>query len=467
MSAPVTACLSPVDRTARRRQSCCCCRSSCSACRRSSFDRTCGRPAPAWFSPQTPSSGNSPNHARSGVFARQTSEASRGSKSPSFECGTVAPQTRMVSTRDTPFRRCRSPAARPWTSPAGCRRMLPRSFACGGRWTTSIRERRSLSHCREAQRAGAPRSIVLSRSAVWSAGADARQAWLREHLGALSQVAAFIAGAIVLVAFGARGATAALMTLALIATGVANSGPLLGSEHAVPLLAPLLILFNWIATPLAFPVIGIAVLYFPHRARGPRSTEVDLSRRGRCDAADAGGQSHGRALPAENGCGAAGSGVAGRAARDLRLLVRARARHQRPHRRRRHRPLPRQPRSRFATAHSDRGVHRRAGCVRVRDQGRRALVGRAGRPASDVALAGRSVPSGARAAARDRSSVRRRGPPCLQPAYRPPSEHAVCVRAADPHRAHPVTDRRAGLLARPGARSTARRRSSAAVRCST
>ena len=118
----------------------------------------------------------------------------------------------------------------------------------------------------EANAPGVSRSMVLARSAMWSADADARQAWLREHLGALSQVAAFIAGAAALVAFGARGATAALMTLALIATGVANSGPLLGSVHAVPFLAPLLILFHWIATPLAFPVIGIAVLYFPHRA---------------------------------------------------------------------------------------------------------------------------------------------------------------------------------------------------------
>jgi GAF domain-containing protein len=110
------------------------------------------------------------------------------------------------------------------------------------------------------------RSILLSRSAVWDAGADARQAWFRQHLGALSQLAAFIAGAIVLVAFGARGPTAALMTLALIATGVANSGPLHGSQHAIPFVTPLLLVFHWIVTPLAFPVIGIAVLHFPHRA---------------------------------------------------------------------------------------------------------------------------------------------------------------------------------------------------------
>ena len=41
---------------------------------------------------------------------------------------------------------------------------------------------------------------------------------------------AFIAGALVLVLLGARGTTATLMTLALLATATANSGPLLGSE---------------------------------------------------------------------------------------------------------------------------------------------------------------------------------------------------------------------------------------------
>ena len=110
------------------------------------------------------------------------------------------------------------------------------------------------------------RTVTLARSSVLALGADGRRTWFRQHLGALSQITAFIAGAIVMVAFGARGATATLMTLAFIETGVANSGPLFGSELAIPGLAPILVLFNWIVTPLAFPVIAIAVLYFPHRA---------------------------------------------------------------------------------------------------------------------------------------------------------------------------------------------------------
>lgn len=113
---------------------------------------------------------------------------------------------------------------------------------------------------------GGARTVVLDQPAIWSLGGDASGAWLRLHLGPLSQLAAFLAGAAVLLALGARGSTAMLMTLALIATAAANGGPLLGSGQAVPLLGPLLLIFNWIITPLSFPIIGLAVLYFPHRA---------------------------------------------------------------------------------------------------------------------------------------------------------------------------------------------------------
>jgi GAF domain-containing protein len=109
-------------------------------------------------------------------------------------------------------------------------------------------------------------TVTLPRSSITTVDADGRSIWIRQHLGPLAQLTAFVAGATVLFALGARGVTASLMMLALIATGVANSGPLLGAERAVPLLAPIALIFNWIVTPLAFPVIGIAVLCFPRRA---------------------------------------------------------------------------------------------------------------------------------------------------------------------------------------------------------
>jgi GAF domain-containing protein/tRNA A-37 threonylcarbamoyl transferase component Bud32 len=109
-------------------------------------------------------------------------------------------------------------------------------------------------------------SVPIDRPAIWSMADPPWGAWFRQHLGPLSQIAAFLTGAAVLLALGARGTTATLMTLALIFTAVANSGPLLGAHTVVPGLGPLLLVFNWLSTALSFPIIGLAVLFFPHRA---------------------------------------------------------------------------------------------------------------------------------------------------------------------------------------------------------
>ncbi len=111
---------------------------------------------------------------------------------------------------------------------------------------------------------GVARVVTIDRPAIWETGGW--NGWFRAHLGPLAQMTAFLAGAAVLLLLGAHGTTAAFMTLALIATAAANSGPLLGAEHAIPLLGPLILWFNWLVTPLSFPIIGLAVLYFPSRA---------------------------------------------------------------------------------------------------------------------------------------------------------------------------------------------------------
>ena len=113
---------------------------------------------------------------------------------------------------------------------------------------------------------GARGAIAIERPAIWAMDDPPWQAWLRQHAGPLSQMTAFIAGALVLLVLGARGTTAALMTLALLATATANSGPLLGSEMVLPVIGPVMLVFNWLITALSFPIIGLAVLYFPHRA---------------------------------------------------------------------------------------------------------------------------------------------------------------------------------------------------------
>ena len=113
---------------------------------------------------------------------------------------------------------------------------------------------------------GAARVYTIAQPAIWAMDDPPWGAWFRQHLGPLAQMTAFLAGAAVLMLLGAHGTTAALMTLALIVTAAANGGPLLGAHAAVPVLGPLLLIFDWLITPLSFPIIGLAVLYFPTRA---------------------------------------------------------------------------------------------------------------------------------------------------------------------------------------------------------
>ncbi|MGQ0733543.1 MAG: protein kinase domain-containing protein [Acidobacteriota bacterium] len=107
---------------------------------------------------------------------------------------------------------------------------------------------------------------TLRREAIWRQDSAAVSAWLGVHAGALLWTAAFLGGAFVLAALGTRGRTATLMTLALIAAAVANSGTLNGAEFSVPIVGPVLLVYGWLVTPLAFPLIGLAVLHFPSRA---------------------------------------------------------------------------------------------------------------------------------------------------------------------------------------------------------
>jgi len=109
-------------------------------------------------------------------------------------------------------------------------------------------------------------TVTFDQPAIWAMQDPPWGAWFRQHLAPLSQTTAFIAGALVLVVLGARGTTATLATLAMLATATANSGPLLGSHHVVPIFGPVILVFNWLITALSFPIIGFAVLYFPHRA---------------------------------------------------------------------------------------------------------------------------------------------------------------------------------------------------------
>jgi eukaryotic-like serine/threonine-protein kinase len=82
------------------------------------------------------------------------------------------------------------------------------------------------------------------------------------HIGRVLQVVSFVGAAIVLFFLRSSDPTATLSVLALALSGVAAGGPLYGVEGTVPG-GSLLTVFAWLAGPFAFPVIALAILYFP------------------------------------------------------------------------------------------------------------------------------------------------------------------------------------------------------------
>jgi eukaryotic-like serine/threonine-protein kinase len=108
---------------------------------------------------------------------------------------------------------------------------------------------------RDAQHAGP------GTTPVWRT--DPR-AWAQAHLGMVVQVIVFTAAALVLLVLRSSDLTAQLSVLALALSGVAGGGPLLGAEQVFPFGTwKVLTVFAWLAGPLAFPIIALAILYFP------------------------------------------------------------------------------------------------------------------------------------------------------------------------------------------------------------
>jgi hypothetical protein len=115
-----------------------------------------------------------------------------------------------------------------------------------------------LANWREEYWSGLPQDAGRSEGAA---------SWAPTHVGLIVQVVVFTGAAVVLFAVRSTDVTAALCVLALAFSAVAGGGPLYGAERAIPL-GRVLTVFSWMATPLAFPTIALAILYFP--ARSPR-----------------------------------------------------------------------------------------------------------------------------------------------------------------------------------------------------
>jgi serine/threonine-protein kinase len=103
----------------------------------------------------------------------------------------------------------------------------------------------------------------LAGRAMWG-GETGR--WARAHAGMIVQIIVFTGAAILLFLLRSNDLTAGLSVLALAMSAVAGGGPLLGAEGAIPILGPVLTLFAWIAAPVAFPLIALAILYFPSKS---------------------------------------------------------------------------------------------------------------------------------------------------------------------------------------------------------
>lgn len=106
---------------------------------------------------------------------------------------------------------------------------------------------------------------LLSDAPIWRSGP--RGEWARRHAGMIVQIAVFTICAAVLLFLRSSDLTAALAVLALALSAVGGGGPLFGAENVLPAgVNHALTVFTWLATPLAFPIIALAILYFPARS---------------------------------------------------------------------------------------------------------------------------------------------------------------------------------------------------------
>ena len=110
--------------------------------------------------------------------------------------------------------------------------------------------------------------MTVDRPAVWSLGRHALSSrGSREyHCVPLDKHLAYTLAALLIVALGARGISASLMTMAFLLMGVTDDGLLIGAEWSVPSWPPILLAYTWMDGAFTIPIIGLAVLYFPTRS---------------------------------------------------------------------------------------------------------------------------------------------------------------------------------------------------------
>jgi GAF domain-containing protein len=112
-----------------------------------------------------------------------------------------------------------------------------------------------------------PSELTLKRPPVWRFSWSVALAWIARHGGRVAQLLCFMAAACVLLLLRTSDATARFAVLAFVFCAVANIGSLMGAERVLPRgTHGLMTLFSWLAMPLAFPSVCLAILYFPRQS---------------------------------------------------------------------------------------------------------------------------------------------------------------------------------------------------------
>jgi GAF domain-containing protein len=113
----------------------------------------------------------------------------------------------------------------------------------------------------------APVAVTIQRPPVWAFSADIVGAWVLRHGGRVAQLLCFMTAACVLLLLRTSDATARFAVLAFVFCAVSNIGSLVGAERALPRgTHGIMTLFSWLAMPLAFPSVCLAILYFPRKS---------------------------------------------------------------------------------------------------------------------------------------------------------------------------------------------------------
>jgi serine/threonine-protein kinase len=109
--------------------------------------------------------------------------------------------------------------------------------------------------------------VRLDRPPAWSSGSGVLGEWAKRHVWMLIQILVFTGAAAVLLILRSDDVTAAIALMSLAFCAAGGGGPLMGSERILPPgLREAMTTFAWIAGPIAFPLVALAILYFPRKA---------------------------------------------------------------------------------------------------------------------------------------------------------------------------------------------------------